>query len=184
MGLSRQDVQQFVGGLSLVQFVALPAIDHRPDASGAVLKALGQHLLSAAQQNLRVGHEARGARGQAAIADHSSARPVCLAELTRNTAISRQPGKLNSSRTCDSSRSAPGQIGLVDHDDVGDFQQAGFFPLQFVARSRAAPTARPRRPARGPPYRPGRPRPSPTMITSKPNWASTRIIRSTCSATA
>jgi hypothetical protein len=27
----------------------------------------------------------------------------------------------------------PGEVGLVDYDDVGDFQDAGFFPLQFVA---------------------------------------------------
>ena len=26
-----------------------------------------------------------------------------------------------------------GQIGFVDDDDIGDFQDAGFFPLQFVA---------------------------------------------------
>ena len=47
--------------------------------------------------------------------------------------MSRQPGRLNSSLTCDFHPLGAGQVGLVDHDDVGHFQQAGLFPLQFVA---------------------------------------------------
>ena len=67
------------------------------------------------------------------MAAQSSSTPSPLLELTLTTGTGRQPGRLSSSRSCERVRVSAGQIGLVDHDNVGDFELAGLFPLQLVA---------------------------------------------------
>ena len=49
------------------------------------------------------------------------------------TGIAAPPVALQLLRHVGDGSISAGQIGFVDHDDVGDFQNPGLFPLQFVA---------------------------------------------------
>ena len=56
-----------------------------------------------------------------------------MLELTRTTGTGLRPGRLSSVADLGLDAIRAGQIGLVYHDDVSDFELAGLFPLQLVA---------------------------------------------------
>ena len=112
--------------------MAFPAFDHGPHARGAMLKPLGEDLLRTAQQRLAIRLDRGGEPRARTDGLPKFGEALLFGGTDAEHGDSARTGQAQQFLDLSFETFGAAQVSFVNHHDVGHFQQAGFFPLQFV----------------------------------------------------
>ena len=128
-----QSLEHFVRRLAIVNLATAPALQHRGHGDGHLPEPIRQLLLDQPQQSPTIASFLGSPSGEGLDDPPELVQPPAPAATGAEHGDRAAAGEVEQVANLRLGPPRPGQVGLVDDDHVGDLQEPGLLPLEFVS---------------------------------------------------